>query len=124
MTNLENRVIHLEQLVNTLVDAVQRLQAGVASLQQSSRTDQQSPYGGSGGGGGFTTFIQPVAIAAGANVTGQTIQTSVSGTLTNTSITNATVYNNMGATTSSTSGKPIVVSPNADGSYSVITQSC
>lgn len=122
MTNAEQRIIHLEQLVKTQANALASLQAQVAALQQALRTIQAGGYGG--GGAGATVYtIAPVAIAAGGNVTNQTVSVLQGGAST-TVTTTATVYNQMAVTTVSTAGKTIIVGPNGDGTYTAITQSC
>lgn len=99
------------------------LKAQVAKLQ-SDLANQQLGGGGNSSGGGIVYFVNPVVISAGGNVTGQTIYVNIGGTQTATASTNATVYNEMASATVATSGKVIIVGPNPDGSYSVITQSC
>lgn len=122
MTNAEQRIIHLEQLVKTQANALASLQAQMAALQQTVRTGQQAGYGG-GSGGAAIYSIPAVVIAAGGNVTGQTVSVLQGGSL-STVTTSGTVYNQMAAATVSTAGKTIMCGANGDGTYSAISQSC
>jgi hypothetical protein len=122
MTNAEQRIIRLEQLLQFQADAINRLQGDVANLKQQVRVSQAGGYGGGGGGGGIF-WIGPVAIAANGNVTNQTVY-MLSGGSTLTISTTATVYNVMAVATVSTAGKNIIVAPNGDGTYLAVTQSC
>ncbi len=74
--------------------------------------------------GGYFLCINPIVIASGGSVTGQTINVVVAGTVTATVTTNATVYNIMPSATVATSGHYIVVQPNPDGTYTAVTQGC
>jgi hypothetical protein len=69
-TNLEGRLIHLEQLLTAQADALLRLQQQVAALQQAVRVTQSSPYGAGGGGNGTYWATNPSAVSA---ATGSTI---------------------------------------------------
>jgi len=75
--------------------------------------------------GGTTTVwsIAPVVIAAGGNVTTQTVYALQGGTSVALPGT-YTVYNQMAQPTVATAGKTIMVGANGDGTFSVITQSC
>ena len=120
MTNAEGRIIHLEQELRKIALALSALQDAVAALQQAVRTQQQSPFPGAGGGGGLYEMTG-VVIAAGGNVTGQTVKQRVGATVATVS-TNATVYNDMGQPT--IASNLIILSLNPDGSFTVVTQSC
>ncbi|HMF38322.1 MAG TPA: hypothetical protein VKF17_16885 [Isosphaeraceae bacterium] len=103
---------------------VQQLQRQVANLANQIQ-QVQGQQGGSGtGSGGIVYFLNPIAISPGGSVTGQTIWVNLGGTQTASGYTNATVYNEMASATVATSGKIIIVGPNPDGTWSVITQSC
>lgn len=74
------------------------------------------------GGPTGVQFCSPSAgINSGSHITGQTLYVRTNGTTMNTNL-NATIYNNYGAAIVAT--KVISVSPNPDGTYSVIAQSC
>ncbi len=98
--------------------ALQQLGQVVSGLQSAQANQQQ------GGNSGIVYFLNPVAISAGGNVTGQQLYTNIGGTQTAAGGATATVYNEMASATVATSGKIIIVGPNPDGTYSVITQSC
>jgi uncharacterized protein involved in exopolysaccharide biosynthesis len=124
MNGLVNRLNQLESRFERLVVQVQALTAGVASVAQQIGQIQNQQGGVGSSGGSNVLFIDPVVISAGGNVTGQTLYWNIGGTLTSTGITTAVVYNMMASATVLTSGKYIIVGPNIDGTYSVITQSC
>jgi hypothetical protein len=121
MTNAEARIVHLEQELRQLMLTNATMQAQIAALQQAVRTTTPgSPYGQTGGSGGI--FIMAgVVIAAGASITGATVDYVIGGTGIVAS-TNATVWNMMQSAT--VSGKTIVLGLNPDNSFTVITQSC
>ena len=120
MTNLEGRIVNLEQQLRQIGLALSSMQAQIAAQQQAGRTQQQSPYQGSGGSGSMYEMTG-VVIAAGGNVTGQTVKQRVGATVVTTSA-NATVYNDMGQPT--VASNLIILSLNPDGSFTVVTQSC
>src|SRR5271157_2876446 len=111
---LEYRFEQMRLALQQQAQVISGLRSDLANLQQ----------GGGQGGGGIVYFIAPIVIAAGGSATGQTIQVNIGGVLTPTATTAAVVWNMMSSATSATSGHPIIVGPNPDGSYSVITQSC
>ena len=119
MTNAEGRIIHLEQQLRQIGLVLATMQDQIAAAQQATRTGQQNPYPGSGGGGMYE--MTGVVIAAGGNVTGQTVKQRVGATVVTTSA-NATVYNDMGQPT--VASNLIILSLNPDGSFTVVTQSC
>src|SRR5271166_3257690 len=102
---------NLQQQVAGLLNQLQGLQGG-----------NQQPQGG-GGGVTYMVMAPTAAITAGllTPLTGQTVVV-ISGAATVTVSTNATIYNNMASNT--VISKPLVVGPNNDGTYTVITQSC
>src|SRR5271166_4296797 len=119
MTNSEQRIVHLEQIIKNLLDTIARMQAAIAALQQAQRTGQQSPYSGGGGGGGvFTTPAQ--VITAGSSATGN-VSLWVGGSAVAIA-SGATIWNKMGQSTASSG--IIVLGQNPDGSFLVISQSC
>lgn len=120
MTNAEGRIIHLEQELRKIALALSALQDAVAALQQAVRTQQQSPYN-AGGGGGIYEISGGSAISGGGNVTGVTVSQRIGASVVTVNA-NATVYNDMQAST--ISGKTIICGQNPDGSFTVITQSC
>lgn len=120
MTNLENRVIHLEQLIKRQADEINRLKTALAIVQQAVRTSQPGSFGGGGGGTGIYSMTG-VVISAGGNATGQTVNILNSGSATAIS-TDATVYNQMQSATVAT--LTIMLGQNPDGTFSVISQSC
>jgi hypothetical protein len=121
MSGVEQRIIHLEQLLRRLMAQLAADETIIAALQQAVRTGQQgNPFGQSGGGSGCYSMAG-IAIPAGGNVTGQTVNSLVGGTATAIS-TNATVYNQMGMAT--IAGNLIMLGQNPDGTFSVLTQSC
>jgi len=93
-------------------------------LVEAVRTAQQaSPYGSGGGG---VTYIVPAPTAVinpgiSNALTGQTVQIKSGGSLVTVN-TNATIYNCMQVATAAT--YTLIVGPNNDGTYTVITQSC
>lgn len=119
MTNLEQRIKFLEMQVAAQAALIQSLQAQTSAAQQQARTTQQSPYGGSGGA---IYTIAPVVIGAGGNATGLTVYFLLNGTSTALGGT-FTVYNQMQKPTSN-GAQTILVAPNGDGSFTVVTQSC
>lgn len=122
MTNLEGRIVHLEIMLNNVLTALNSLQARVAATE----TNPRNIYiggGGGGSGGGSVYYISPVAIAAGGNVTGQTVKYLVGGTAT-TFTTTGTIYNVMASATSGTLTSPIIVIPNGDGTFLAVSQGC
>ena len=120
MTNLEGRIVNLEQQLRQNALLLATIQAQIAAAQQATRTGQQSPFPGAGGGGSIYEMTG-VVIAAGGNVTGQTVKQRVGATVVTTSA-NATVYNDMGQPT--IASNLIILSLNPDGSFTVVTQSC
>ncbi len=98
--------------------ALQQLGQVVSGLQSAQANQQQGGYSG------IVYFLNPVAIAAGGNVSGQQLYTNIGGTRTAVSGVAATVYNEMASATVTTLGRIIIVGPNPDGTCSVITQSC
>jgi hypothetical protein len=121
MSESEQRIIHLEQLIRRLSGQLASDETILAALQQAVRIGQQaSPFGQTGGGSGCYSMAG-VVIAAGGSVAGQTVNSLIGGSATAIS-TNATVYNQMGAAT--VAGKLIMLGQNPDGSFSVLTQSC
>ena len=114
----------LEARFERLVLDVQALQAQMAQALQQIREAQTGGGGGQSSSSSNVLYINPVVISAGGNVTNQTLYWNIGGSLTSTGITAATVYNEMASATVSTSGKYIIVGPNPDGTYSVVTQSC
>lgn len=124
MTDLESRLCRLEQQAAATAANLLSMQIAAAQLAQDLRTQQPGGYGGGGGGGaGYVYTISPVVIAAGGNVTGQTVYAVVGGTITAMPGT-YTVYNVMNAATVATALKTIIVGMNPDGTFSAITQSC
>ena len=123
--SLENttRLAALEYRFEQMRLALQQLGQVVSGLQSALANLQQGVYG-SGSGGGIVYFLNPVFIAAGGSVTGQQLYLNIGGTQTPTGGATATVYNEMASATVAYAGKAIIVGPNPDGSYSVITQSC
>jgi hypothetical protein len=119
MTNAEQRIVHLEQLIKNLLDTIARMQAAIAALQQGQRTGQASPYSGGGGGGIF--IMAGAVIAAGGTATNVTVDYVIAGAGV-VATTTGTVYNMMQSAT--VSGKTIVLGSNPDGTFTVITQSC
>lgn len=119
MSGVEQRIIHLEQLLRRLTAQLASDEIAIAALQQAMRTGQQGNPFGQGGGGCYS--MAGVVIGAGGSVTGQTVNLLVNGSAVSIS-TNATVYNQMQAAT--VSGKTIMLGQNPDGSFSVLTQSC
>ena len=120
MTNAEARIIHLEQQLRQNGLVISALKDAIAALQQAVRTGQQSPSPMTGGGGGLYEMTG-VVIAAGGNLTGQTVKQRVGATVVTVSA-NATVYNDMGQPT--VASNLIILSTNPDGSFTVVTQSC
>jgi|SRR5271157_588750 len=116
---LERLEYRFEQMRLALQQAVQQ----IAGLQSDLANLQLGQYSSSSGGG-LVYFLNPIVIAPGGSVSGQTIYTNVAGVQTATAFTAAVVYNQMASATVATSGKIIIVGPNPDGSWSVITQSC
>ena len=119
MTNLEGRIVNLEQQLRQNALLLATIQAQIAAAQQATRSGQQSPLPGAGGGSIYE--MTGVVIAAGGNVTGQTVKQRVGATVVTTSA-NATVYNDMGQPT--VASNLIILSLNPDGSFTVVTQSC
>lgn len=103
--------------------ALQQLSQTVSGLQSALANQQPGSYSGSAGGG-IVYFLNPIVIAAGGSVSGQTIWVNMAGVQTATAYTAATVYNEMASATVATSGKIIIVGLNPDLTWSVITQSC
>ena len=124
MNGMLNRLGQLEARFERLLTIIADIQGQLANAVGNVRALQMSGGGSSSGGGGFVYFLNPIVIAPGGNVTGQTVYTNIGGTQTATSFTSATVYNEMASATTATSGKIIIVGPNPDGTWSVITQSC
>jgi hypothetical protein len=122
MTELENRLIRLEQQVAANDKRLQADQIALAQLAQAMRTQQTGGYGGGSSGASVYT-IAPVVISAGGNVTGQTVNVIIGGVTTALPGT-YTVYNKMAAATVATAGKTILVGANPDGTFTAITQSC
>ncbi len=112
----------LEARFERLLLLIGDLQAAIGRLQQPA----YNPAGGQGGssGGGLWYSIAATYIPAGGSITGLTVNVNVGGTFTATPFTNATVYNMMAFATVAFTGKTIVVAPNPDGTWSVISQSC
>ncbi len=105
--------------------AYQQLAAQVAGLASQLANLQLGQLQQPGGGGGVTYMVMAptAAITAGLStpLTGQTVVV-ISGAANVTVSTNATIFNNMASNT--VSAKPLVVGPNNDGTFTVITQSC
>jgi len=97
---------NLQQQVAGLLNQLQGLQGG-----------NQQPQGGGGGG----TYESTAVLAPGTN-TGITVSSRTSAGI-NALPGTYTVYNDMG-TTSTVSGKTIILSNNGDGTFTVVTQSC
>ncbi len=123
MNALVNRIQDLEARYERLLLLVQQLARQVANLANQIQ-QVQGQQGNGSGTSGIVYFLNPVAISAGGNVTGQQLYTNIGGTQTAAGGATATVYNEMASATVATSGKIIIVGPNPDGTYSVITQSC
>jgi len=120
--NSANAMRRLEERFERLLLMLADMQAAIGRTQQPS---YNSGGGQPGGGGGVTYMVMAptAAITAGLStpLTGQTVVV-ISGAATVTVSTNATIYNNMASNT--VISKPLVVGPNNDGTYTVITQSC
>ncbi len=112
----------LEARFERLLLLIGDLQAAIGRLQQPSYNPAGGGFGGSGGG--LWYCITATYIPAGGSIPGLTILVNIGGTLTATAYTNATVYNMMAFATVAFTGKTIVVAPNPDGTFSVISQSC
>ncbi len=112
LETLEYRVEQMRLAHQQQAQVISGLQSALANLQQGGFT-------GSGGGGIF--IMAGVVIAAGASVTGATVDWVIGGTgiVANA---NATVWNMMQSAT--VSGNTIVLGANPDGSFTVISQSC
>lgn len=123
MTDLESRLIRLEQAMALGERRLASTQADVAQLQQYARTAQTIGGGGGGGSSGYVYTIAPQVIAAGGNVTGQTVNVILAGVTTALPGT-YTVYNKMAVATVATSGKTIICGLNPDNTFTAITQSC
>jgi len=124
---MNGTVIRLEQLearFERLRLDLQDTQRKLTQALQQIRELGSHAYGGGNGSGPYVLYLNPIVIAPGGSVTGQTLYWNIGGTQTSTGITSATVYNEMASATVATSGKVITVGPNPDGSYSVVTQSC
>jgi hypothetical protein len=120
MTNVESRVVHLEQLLRQMDTTIGQMQGQVAALQQALRTTPSaSPYGSGGGSGIYS--MAGVVIGAGGSVTGMTVNGLINGSTVAVS-TNGTVYNQMQVAT--VAGKTIMLGGNPDGSFSAVSQSC
>ena len=118
------RLEKLEGRFERLVLMVQQLVKQAAALNsQVVLTQGQAGGGGGSGGGGYGYSLDPVVIAAGGNVTTQTVYALQGGTSVALPGT-YTVYNQMAQPTVATAGKTIMVGANGDGTFSVITQSC
>jgi hypothetical protein len=116
LRRLEDRFERLVLWIQDIYAALQKALQQIRDLQ----TAQAPPISS------VTTTvwsIPAVVIAAGGNVTGQTVSALSAGSLV-TAFTNATVYNQMAAATVSTTGKTIMVGANGDGTFSAISQSC
>ncbi len=111
---------NLQQQVASLINQLQGLQGG----------NQQPPATS----GGLFYAIDPILIAAaaagpatsgvlGGPATGQTVY-AVSGGVWSPLTGTYSVYNGMNSATVATANKTIVVGANADGTYTVISQSC
>lgn len=111
----------LEGRFERLLLKVHKLEAQVAALNSQIQLLQGQQSGGGGGGGAGVFSIPGVVIAAGGNVTGQTVSVLSSGSL-STVTTTGTVYNQMAVPT--VVGKLIICGQNPDGSFTAITQSC
>ncbi len=117
MNALVNRLLDLEKRFERQRLEILRLKRQLAAL---AATPANAVLGyGSGGGGIF--IMAGVGIAAGASVTGATVDWVIGGTGI---VANAyaTVWNMMQSAT--VSGKTIVLGLNPDGSFTVISQSC
>ncbi len=118
-TRLETIEFRFEQMRLALQQQAQT----ISGLQSALANLQPGGFGGSGTSG-LWYCITATYIPAGGSIPGLTILVNVGGTLTATAYTNATVYNMMAFATVAFTGKTIVVAPNPDGTWSVISQSC
>ncbi len=119
VNRLEQLEARFERLRLDLQDTQRKLKQALQQIRE-----MGAKYTPSGGSGSATIFsIEPIVIAAGGNVTGQMVYALQGGSSVAVN-TSATVYNQMAAATVSTSGKTILVSPNGDGTFTAVTQSC
>lgn len=124
MTNLEQRVLRLENMLQAALQQLAQLQQLVGQLGQNQYAVTSPGQGGAGGGANALMCTPSSAIAAGTPggpLTGQTIYQITGGALA--SITTVgQVYNPYGAGV--VAGKMITVQANSDGTYTAIAQSC
>jgi hypothetical protein len=123
MNGTLNRLDQLEARFERLRLEFQDTQRKLTQALQQIR-DSQAKYTPPAGDGAACIFsISPIVIPPGSSVTGQTVYALQGGSQVAIN-SNATIYNQMAAATVATSGKTILVSPNGDGSFTAVTQSC
>jgi hypothetical protein len=129
MTNDSQRIFKLEGLIARMGQQILSLQIAVGQLRQNAVSSAGNSGFQGGGGGGSTLFCQPTAAIAAATgittpggpLTGQTVWGISGGSFVSVSTT-AVIYNPMDDPTVATNN--LVVSLNADGTYSAVSQSC
>ncbi len=118
-----NRLSDLEARFERLRIAFQQVQTHLTQALQQIRDTQNSlvPQNTLPGIIFLITSGNALVIAAGGSATGVTVSALSGGTV-STVTTSGVVYNEMQAAT--VAGKTIIVAPNSDGTYLVITESC